>query len=258
MKAARLTRTAASAGGGSGVGDIGGMVVGFAEAGAKISDIARQEAQKLKEQARNDNNEFNIRKQFLDNSISSIRTATFDQYNIVICTDQEHDDFQELKGQILPMDLIDVEVRKDVFVNFQVYIFDTGKYLRHGKWERDHWSWWGENKKWTDPAAMHVHFENAQPKKNADEIKALMDKQAADQKAAADADAATKKAEEDAKAANEAELKAEADRKAKEAQQNEDDQSEGEEEDEGEGEEQSEDEGEEQDQDEEEEEVDEK
>ncbi|KAI8628983.1 hypothetical protein F5Y19DRAFT_476074 [Xylariaceae sp. FL1651] len=202
--------------GGGGVGDIAGTVVDLAEAGVQLSKLARQEAEALKEQARNDDNEFNIRKQFLDNAVQAIRDATYDQYNIVICTDQAHDDFQNLTGQILPMDLIDVEVRKDVIVNFQVYVFETGKYLRHGKWERDYWNWWGESKKWTDPAAMHVHFEKAQPKKDPNEIKALMDKKAADEKAAADAAAAAQKTQQEAAAAQAAEIKTEADHKAEE------------------------------------------
>lgn len=178
--------------------------MGLAEAGKHLSDIARQMAEDLKEQARNNDNEFNIRKQFLDNSVNAIKEATYGQYNILICTDQAHDDFQNLEGQILPMDLIDVEVRKDTFVNFQVYVFETGKYLRRGKWERDYIWYFGNNKKWTD-IFMHIHFEVAQQKKDPNEIKALEDKQAADQKAAEDAAAATKKAEEDAAAANKGE-----------------------------------------------------
>lgn len=178
--------------------------MGLAEAGKHLSDIARQMAEDLKEQARNNDNEFNIRKQFLDNSVNAIKEATYGQYNILICTDQAHDDFQNLEGQILPMDLIDVEVRKDTFVNFQVYVFETGKYLRRGKWERDYIWYFGNNKKWTD-IFMHIHFEVAQQKKDPNEIKALEDKQAADQKAAEEAAAATKKAEEDAAAANKGE-----------------------------------------------------
>lgn len=150
-------------------------------------DIFREQAAKAKEAARTADNEFNIRKNFLDNSVNAIKEATLSQFNIVICTDQERDDFQDLTGQILPMDLIDVEVAQNKTVNFQVYVFETGKYLRHGKYERDHWWWWGENKKFFDPAAMHVHFEVAQPKKNPDEIKKLQDKNAASDKVTADA-----------------------------------------------------------------------
>lgn len=134
---------------------------------------------KAKEAARNNDNEFNIRKKFLNNSVGAIREASYSQFNIVICTDQEHDDFQNLQGRILPMDLIDVEVSQGKIVNFQVYVFDTGKYLRHGKWERDHWCWWGETNKWHDPFAMHVHFENAQAKLDANQIKQQQDAQAA-------------------------------------------------------------------------------
>ena len=50
------------------------------------------------------------------------------------------------------------------------------------------------------PHALHVHFEVAQPKKNPDEIKALMNQQLAEGKAAVDAAAAAQKAEAEAKA----------------------------------------------------------
>ena len=149
----------------------------MAAAATHIMDTVRVESAKAKEAARNDNNEFNIRKNFLDNAVAAIRDATYSQFNIVICTDQAHDDFQNLTGQILPMDLIDVEVSQGKIVNFQVYVFETGKYLRHGKWERDHWWWWGESKKFTDPFAMHVHFEKAQPKLDAAQIKQKQDEE---------------------------------------------------------------------------------
>ena len=55
----------------------------------------------------------------------------------MICTDQQRDDFQNLKGQILSMDLLDVEVSQGKIVNFEVYVFETGNYLRHGKYEQD-------------------------------------------------------------------------------------------------------------------------
>ena len=150
----------------------------MADAAAHILDTVRVESAKAKEAARNDNNEFNIAKNFLDNAVNSIHDATYGQFNIVICTDQAHDDFQDLTGQILPMELIDVEVAQGKIVNFQVYVFDTGKYLRHGKWERDHWWWWGASKTWHDPAAMHVHFEQAQPKLDAEAIKKKIDEEA--------------------------------------------------------------------------------
>ena len=102
----------------------------MADAAAHIMDTVRVEFAKAMEVSRNDNNEFNIRKNFLDNAVSAVRKATLSQYNIVICTDQEHDDFQNLQGQILPMDLVDVEVSQEKVVIFQVYVFDTGRYLR--------------------------------------------------------------------------------------------------------------------------------
>ena len=193
-------------------------VVGIADAAAHIQDVAREQAAKAKEAARNDENEFNIRKNFLDNTVDAIRKATLSQYNIVIRTDQEHDDFQNLTGEILPMDLVEVEVATGKSVNFQVSVFDTGKYLRHGKWERDHWWWWGSTKQWTDPAAMHVHFEKAQPKIDPNTIKQQQDKKAADDKTAADTAAAAKAAQDKAAANSAAALKAEADRKFAESQ----------------------------------------
>ncbi|KAG8530169.1 uncharacterized protein KY384_005652 [Bacidia gigantensis] len=175
-------------------------VVGIADAAAHIAQIVREQAAINKEAMRNEDNEFNIRKNFLDNAVNAIKEATYSQYNIVICTDQEHDDFQSLTGQILPMDLLNLEVAPGKNVNFQVYVFDTGKYLRHGKWERDFWWWWGESKQWTDPAAMHVHFEKAQTKLDASAIKAQMDKKALEDKTAADAKAAEVKSQQDAEA----------------------------------------------------------
>ena len=166
-------------------GDPVQQVVQMADAATHIMDAVRVESAKAKEAARNDNNEFNIRKNFLDNAVNAIHEATYGQFNIVICTDQAHDDFQNLTGQILPMDLIDVEVAQGKVVNFQVYVFDTGKYLRHGKWERDYWWWWGASKTFHDPAAMHVHFEQAQQKLDADGIKKKQDEEAKTKEAAA-------------------------------------------------------------------------
>jgi hypothetical protein len=150
--------------------------------------------------------------------VDAIRDRTLGQYNIVICTDQEHDDFQNLTGRILGLDLVDVEVAQGKTVNFQVYLFDTGKYLRRGKWEQDAWWWWanGTEKKFTD-IFMHVHFETAQPKKDPAQIQAEMDKQTEDAKKAADANAAAKAAEDKAKADSAAALKEEADKKAADA-----------------------------------------
>jgi hypothetical protein len=68
------------------------------------------------------------------------------------------------------MALAEVEVGGGKSVNFQAYIFDIGKYLRHGRYESYAWWWFGESSKFYDPAAIHVHFENAQPKKSQVEI----------------------------------------------------------------------------------------
>lgn len=193
-------------------------VVGVADAAAHIMDVARDEAAKCKEAARNDDNEFNIRKNFLDNAVNSIKVATCGQYNIVIATDQARDDFQNLKGQILPMDLLDVEVSKGKIVNFEVYVFETGNYLRHGKYEQDHWWYYGESKKWYDPAAMHVDFNSPQKKLDAAAIKKQQDDKAAADKVAADAAAAAKAQQDRASASNAAALKVDAAGKAQAAQ----------------------------------------
>ena len=186
------------------------QVVDVAEGASKLMDIFRDQASKVKEADRKNDNEFNIRKSFLENSVASLRDATLSQYNIVICTDQEKDDFQDLQGRILPMDLIDVEVSPGKFVNFQVYIFETGKYLRRGRWELDAWGWWGSDKNWKD-VNYHVHFETAQKKLNPDEVKAKQ-KEAEDQKKIADgAAAASKTAEDKAAADSEEQLRGEAD-----------------------------------------------
>ena len=193
-------------------------MVGVADAAAHIMDVARDEAAKCKEAARTDNNEFNIRKNFLDNAVNSIKTATCGQYNIVIATGQDKDDFQNLKGQILPMDLLDVEVSQGKTVNFEVYVFETGNYLRHGKYEQDSWWYYGQSKKWYDPAAMHVDFNTAQKKLDPAAIKKQQDDAAASAKTAADAAAAAKTQQDRASASNAAALSTDAAGQAQAAQ----------------------------------------
>lgn len=150
----------------------------------------REEAARNKDAMRQEDNEFNIRKSFLDDAVNALQVATCGQFNIVICTNQEHDDFQDLEGRILPSKLLDLEIAPNKTVNFEAYVIDTGKYLRHGKYERDHWWYWGETKKFYDPAAMHVHFDKARPKLNPDDVKKQQDKNAADANTAAAAMAA--------------------------------------------------------------------
>ena len=154
-------------------------------------DVARSEAAKAKEAGRIDNNEFNIAKNFLVNAVSAIQDATCSQYNIVICTDQDKDDFQNLKGQVLPMDLLDVEVSQGKIVNFEVYVFDTGNYLRHGKYEQNSWWYWGQTKKWYDPAAMHVDFNKAQTKLDPTQVQKQQAQNTAQTKTATAANTAT-------------------------------------------------------------------
>lgn len=136
-----------------------GAVLGATDIAAHIMDTVRDQNAKSKASARTENNEFNIRKNFLDNGVNAIQMATRGQYNIVICTDQQKDDFQNLKGRVLPMELLEFELSQGKVVNFEVYVFETGKYLRHGRWERDNWWYFGESKVWYDPFAMHVDFD---------------------------------------------------------------------------------------------------
>lgn len=79
----------------------------------------------------------------------------------------------------MPMDIVEIDVGDGRMVNFMVYVFETGRYLRRGKWEGHYWAWYGESEKFFD-VDMHVHFDNAQPKKNPDEVAALGAKQEED------------------------------------------------------------------------------
>lgn len=85
--------TGAQAAGLGSPGEIANQAVTVAEAATKIMDVARDEATKSKEFGRSENNEENIRKNFLDNTVNAIKEVTLGQYNIVICTDQAADEF---------------------------------------------------------------------------------------------------------------------------------------------------------------------
>ena len=56
-----------------GAGALTQTVVGMADAAAHIADVARDQAAKNKEAMRNEDNEFNIRKNFLDNAVNAIK-----------------------------------------------------------------------------------------------------------------------------------------------------------------------------------------
>ena len=155
------------------------------DAVAHLMDLVRQEQQAAEEMQRTEDNEFNIRKVFLENTINKIREATLNQYNIVICTDQAEDDFEELQGQWPGLELVSVDVGGGKSVNFQVYVFDTGKYLRRGKWEKNFWNYWGQTETFED-IFMHVHFEKAQPKLDANQVQQQQEQnQTSDEQAAA-------------------------------------------------------------------------
>ena len=104
------------------------------------------------------------------------------------------------------MDLLDVEVSQGKIVNFEVYVFKTGIYLRHGKCEQDSWWYYGESKKWYNPMAMHVDSNNAQKKLDPAAIKKQRDDKKASDKTAANADAAAKPQQDRASASNAAAL----------------------------------------------------
>lgn len=145
------------------------QVLGIGDAVGNLMNVIRQQQQAAEEMQRTEDNEFNIRKVFLENTINKIKEATLNQYNVVICTDQAEDDFEELQGQWPGLDLVEVNVGGGKNVNFQVYVFDTGKYLRRGKWEKNFWNYWGQTAEFTD-IFMHVHFEKAQPKLDPDQV----------------------------------------------------------------------------------------
>ena len=97
------------------------------------------------------------------------------------------------------MDLLQFTASSGKDYSFQAMVFDTGQYIRHGKWEPDHWTFFGDSKsfKETFTGTWHAEFNNARPKKNPDEVKKLQDENAkkdADAKAANDKIAADKAA----------------------------------------------------------------
>ena len=202
-----VLKNIAGAAGGSGSSDAPQMVVEAAQAVSTIMDIFREQARKIAEENRQDDNDFNIRKNFLENAVAAINDLLQGQFNIMVLTDQEHDIEWggPLKGRLLPMDLVEVEISNGRKVNFQVMVFDEGKYLRKGKWEEDSISWYPDSAKMWKDVNMHIEF-SAQPKKPTDGVptrdeltKKEADKKTADDAAAkqtADAEAA-KKAEEE-------------------------------------------------------------
>ena len=177
-------------------------VVGMADAAQHIQAVTTAMAAQNKENMRNEDNDFNIRNQFLQNAVNEIKRVTCSQFNIVICTNQEKDDFQNLKGQILPMNLLNLEIAPNKFVDFQIYVFDTGNYLRHGKYETNYWQYWGQSKKWYDPAAMHVDFNNAQKKLDPSQVQAANDAAKKTNATAAAANAASTAVQQTASVAN--------------------------------------------------------
>ena len=198
-----LKNIAGDAVGGTGSPDAPQMLTEAADAVNTIMNVAREQAAKIKEQQRQDDNEFNIRKNFLENAIAAINDLLQGQYNIMVLTDQEHDIEWggPLKGRLLPMDLLEVDIGNGKTVNFQVIVFDSGKYLRKGKWEEDSISWYPDSAKMWKDVNMHLEFSD-QPKKPTDGVpnKEDLQKQAADKKTADDAAAAKKTADDAATA----------------------------------------------------------
>ncbi|MCJ1246743.1 hypothetical protein MMC30_003952 [Trapelia coarctata] len=200
--AGKLVMASGASSSGSSTSDTPTQIVSIATAAQQIITIGREIAREAQLAAISADNEFNIRKNFLDNALNAIKTAMLGQYCIIIATDQERDGEEPgwLQGKILPMELIEVEFAPGEFANFQVYVFEKGKYLRVGKWERDYWTYWPEGTKMWRDINIHCEFE-AQPKVDV----AHVEKQIADQKKAAeDAKAAADKATAEARAVEEA------------------------------------------------------
>ena len=73
-----------------------------------------------------DNNDFNIKSNFLANVGDALQKMTMGQYNILIRTDQEKDaDKSRPVGTIGPLDLVKVELSSGSEVNYQVQLMDT-------------------------------------------------------------------------------------------------------------------------------------
>ena len=94
------------------------------------TQINRQYAKEDKAQAkidkideRDDDNDFNIRASFLDGAGKALVAATYKQYNVLIVTDQENDDWDTpMKGE-LASQLVDVQLSDGSMVNFEARIF---------------------------------------------------------------------------------------------------------------------------------------
>lgn len=84
-------------------------------------DKAQAKVDKVDE--RDDDNDFNIRSSFLDGAGKALVAATYKQYNIIIVTDQENDDWETpVKGE-LTSQLVDVQLSDGSMVNFEARIF---------------------------------------------------------------------------------------------------------------------------------------
>lgn len=72
---------------------------------------------------RDDDNDFNIRASFLEGAGKAIVAATYKQYNVLIITDQENDEWETpVKGEIASQ-LVDVQLSDGSMVNFEARIF---------------------------------------------------------------------------------------------------------------------------------------
>lgn len=73
-----------------------------------------------------DNNDFNIKSNFLANVGDALQKMTMGQYNILIRTDQEKDaDKSRPTGTIGPLNLVKVELSSGSEVNYQVQLMDA-------------------------------------------------------------------------------------------------------------------------------------
>ena len=70
-----------------------------------------------------DDNDFNIRSSFLKSAGAALMEATFKQFNILIVTDQENDEWETPVKDELASQLVDVQLTDGTMVNFEARLF---------------------------------------------------------------------------------------------------------------------------------------
>jgi len=118
-----------------------------------------------------------IAKQFIEHTLEVLREATFEQFNLLIVTDSEKDEWWQGKkgpeGQLQPVPTIDIQVAPGKTRTYKVYSFDTGTYIRNGSHEADQLIYFGGSKNQKEPmtGGWHIEFNEARPKKNPADLK---------------------------------------------------------------------------------------